>query len=289
MIQRTIASVLQGTWRHGFLGKGHKALNVLENIPYENSDPFIAFMDDEVNLPGGPPAGGPHPHAGIETLTLVLKGDGKDLETGSLEIMTAGKGIIHTEEIVTETHARWLQVWLTLPPDKRWTQPFFQKILLEDVPKIITDQYEIRIYSGESNGLVSPVKDYTPFSLIDYRMEKNTQIVQEIPGDYNGLIYMLDGSVTIAGKTIKTGQTAWLNKAETSEASELIFDTHDETARFVLYAGQPHNVSVVQHGPFVADSAEDISRLYREYRHGEMPHLNSLPESQKIQYFKESK
>ncbi|SHG54862.1 pirin family protein [Chryseobacterium vrystaatense] len=289
MIQRTIASVIQGSWRQGFLGNGHRALNVLENIPYENSDPFIAFMDDDLNLPGGPAVGGPHPHAGIETLTLVLQGDGKDLLTGSLEIMTAGKGIIHTEEISTEKNVHFLQVWIVLPPDKRWTQPFFQKILLEDVPKIITDQYEIRIYSGESNGLTSPVKDYTPFSLIDYRMEKNAQIVQEIPGDYNGLIYMLEGSVSIAGKTIKTGQTGWLNKAATHENSQLIFDTNEETARFVLYAGQPHNASVVQHGPFVADSAEDISRLYREYLHGEMPHLNSLPESQKTQYFKESK
>lgn len=287
MIQRTIASVIQGSWRQGFLGNGHRALNVLENIPYENSDPFIVFMDDDMNLPGGPPVGGPHPHAGIETLTLVLQGDGKDLLTGSLEIMSAGKGIIHTEEISTEKNVHYLQVWIVLPLDKRWSEPFFQKILLEDVPKIITDQYEIRVYSGSSNGLTSPVKDYTPFSLIDYRMEKNAQIVQEIPGDYNGLIYMLDGSVTIAGKMIKTGQTGWINKPGTSEESQLTFNTNDETARFVLYAGQPHNVSVVQHGPFVADSAEDISKLYREYRNGEMPHLNDLPESQRIQYFKE--
>ncbi|MCT2562597.1 pirin family protein [Chryseobacterium herbae] len=287
MIQRTITTIIQGSWRQGFLGNGHKALNVLENIPYENSDPFIVFMDDDMNLPGGPPVGGPHPHAGIETLTLVLKGDGKDLLTGSLEIMTAGKGIIHTEEISTETNVHILQVWLVLPLDKRWVQPFFQKILLEDVPKIITDLYEIRVYSGSSNGLVSPVKDFTPFSLIDYRMEKNAQIVQEIPGAYNGLIYMLDGSVTIAGKMLKTGQTGWINKTGTDEESQVTFDTKDETARFVLYAGQPHHIPVVQHGPFVAESAEDISKLYREYRHGEMPHLNSLPESQKTQYFKE--
>nr|WP_315026519.1 pirin-like C-terminal cupin domain-containing protein [uncultured Chryseobacterium sp.] len=287
MIQRTIKSIIQGSWRPGFLGKGHNALNVLQGIPYENSDPFIVFMDDDVNLPGGPPAGGPHPHAGIETLTLVLKGDGRDMETGSLEIMTAGKGIIHTEEITTETHSRWLQVWLTLPPGKRWTQPFFQKILLKDVPKIINDQYEIRVYSGSSNGVTSPVKDYTPFSLIDYHMEKNAHIVQEIPGNYNGLIYVLDGSVTVSGRIIKTGQTGWLSKAETNEESQLTFDTDGQTARFVLYAGQPHDVSVVQHGPFVADSAEDISKLYKQYRNGEMPHLNDLPESQKIQYFKE--
>ncbi|MGU3377336.1 pirin family protein [Chryseobacterium sp. M5A1_1a] len=287
MIQRTIKSVIQGSWRQGFLGKGHNALNVLEGIPYENSDPFIAFMDDDVNLPGGPPAGGPHPHAGIETLTLVLKGDGREMETGSLEIMTAGKGIIHTEEITAETHSRWLQVWLTLPSEKRWAQPFFQKILLKDVPKVITDQYEIRVYSGSSNGITSPVKDYTPFSLIDYHMEKHARIVQEIPQDYNGLIYVLDGSVTISGRTVKTGQTGWLNKAETDEEGQLIFETEDQSARFVLYAGLPHHVSVIQHGPFVADSAEDISKLYKQYRNGEMPHLNDLPESQKIQYFKE--
>lgn len=137
------------------MGTGHRAMAVLEGVPYKDSDPFILFMDDSLNLPGGEPVGGPHPHAGFETLTLVLEGNGKDWKTGSFELMTAGKGIVHTEEITSKQKLRILQGWLVLPPEKRYAEPFLQKILLEDVPNIKTDTYEIRVYSGNSNGLTS--------------------------------------------------------------------------------------------------------------------------------------
>src|SRR5690606_8897153 len=80
-------------WHNGFLGTGHRAMAVLEGVPYKDSDPFILFMDDSLNLPGGEPVGGAHPHAGFETLSLVLEGNEKDWKTGSFELMTAGKAL----------------------------------------------------------------------------------------------------------------------------------------------------------------------------------------------------
>ena len=158
MTRRNISAITQNHWQSGFLGFGHRAMAVLNGMDYKNSDPFIVFMDDRLDLPGGEPVGGAHPHAGIETLTLVLEGNEKDWKTGSFELMTAGKGIIHTEEITSKQQLRILQVWLVLPPEKRYAQPFLQKILLEDVPKIKTSDYEIRVYSGSSNGVQSPLK-----------------------------------------------------------------------------------------------------------------------------------
>jgi len=284
MLQRTLLKVTQSPWHQGFLGTGHSASAVLDGIPYAYSDPFIVFMDDQLNLPGGPPVGGAHPHAGFETLTLVLKGNEKDWKTGSFEIMTAGKGIIHTEEITSEQNLHILQVWLVLPPEKRWAEPQLQRILLENVPTIKNENFEIRVYSGSSNGLTSPVQNHTPLTLVEYKMNSNQNIVQELPSEYNGLIYVLSGSVQIGEKTIKTGQAGWLNKLEEHTESEIQFLSLEKETHFVLYAAQPHNAPVVSHGPFIGDTMEDITRLYKEYRNGEMPHVNDLPDNQKIEF-----
>lgn len=284
MTQRTISNITQNHWHNGFLGAGHKAIAVLDGTSFTQSNPFILFMDDSLNLPGGEPVGGPHPHAGFETLTLILEGNEKDWKTGSFELMTAGKGIIHTEEITSEQKLRILQVWLVLPPEKRWAQPQLQRILLEDVPRIKTDNYEIRVYSGTSNGLTSPLKNHTPLSLIDFRLNNNVEVSQEIPLQYNGLIYVLKGSVKVGDKIIKAEQAGWLAKSNETGNGELKLQALEDDTHFVLFAGQPHHASVVHHGPFVADSMEDIVKLYKEFHNGAFPHLNDLPKEQKITY-----
>lgn len=281
MIRRNISKITQNHWHNGFLGTGHRAMAVLDGVAYKDSDPFILFMDDSLNLPGGEPVGGAHPHAGFETLSLVLEGNEKDWKTGSFELMTAGKGIIHTEEITSKQKLRMLQVWLVLPPEKRYAQPFLQRMLLEDVPKIKTDTYEIRVYSGSSNGLTSPLKNHTPFTLVDFRLDNRAVVSQEIPSHYNGLVYVLKGSVKAGDKIINAEQAGWLDKATEDGDTEIQFEALENDTLFVLYAGQPHNVPVVHHGPFVADTMEDIAQMYRDFRQGKFPHLNDLPSNKK--------
>ena len=286
MSQRTISKITQSHWHQGFLGTGHSASAVLDGMPYQDTDPFILFMDDKLNLPGGEPVGGAHPHAGFETLTLVLKGNDKDWKTGGFELMTAGKGIIHTEEITSKQDLHILQVWLVLPPEKRWSQPFWQKILVEDVPKIETENYQILVYSGTSNGLTSPMQNHTPLTLVDFRMNNNQTISQKLPNNYNGLIYVLNGAVQVGNKTIIAGQAGWLDKVKEDGNSEITFASKSDNTHFILYAALVHNAPVISHGPFIGDTMEDIARLYKEYRNGEMPHLDNLPDNQKIEYSK---
>jgi redox-sensitive bicupin YhaK (pirin superfamily) len=282
MKTRTIDKITTSPLRPGFLGQGHMAAAVVDGQHFAESDPFIMLMDDQLDLPGGEPVGGAHPHAGFETVTLVLEGDDRDWKTGSLELMTAGKGIVHTEEITAETRMRILQLWLVLPPAQRWAEPFHQRILLEGVPTLKTAQSEIRVYSGTSNGLTSPLKNQTPFTLVDFQLKENTTATQQLPANYNGFIYVIDGVVQIGGTPVEQGQTGWFDKPGTAGDSEIVFQTAEQGARFVLYAGQPHHVPVVSYGPFIGDSQADIRRLYSEYREGRMPHLNDLPSSRKI-------
>src|SRR5690606_22336179 len=224
MIRRNISKITQNHWHNGFLGTGHRAMAVLDGVPYKDSEPFILFMDDRLNLPGGEPVGGAHPHAGFETLSLVLEGNEKDWKTGSFELMTAGKGIIHTEEITSKQKLRLLQVWLVLPPEKRYAEPFLQKILLEEVPKIKTDTYEIREYSRNSYGMNSPLKNHTPFTLVDFRLEEKAVVTQETPSHYRGLVYVLKGRVKAGDKIINAGQAGWVDKTVENGNTEIQFE-----------------------------------------------------------------
>src|SRR5258705_225459 len=103
----------------GFVGPGHLAAPVVSPENFEMNDPFILLMDDHLDI-GDRPVGGPHPHAGFETVTLILDGaifdrdEGGTLNAGEVQWMTAGNGIIHSEDVRTKGKVRLLQLWLTL-------------------------------------------------------------------------------------------------------------------------------------------------------------------------------
>jgi redox-sensitive bicupin YhaK (pirin superfamily) len=115
-------------------------------------------------------------------------------------------------------------------------------------------------------------------------MHEKQTVRQELPFSQSGLIYVLNGAVSIGDKTIEAGQAGWLDKPKETTETEVQFYSLTDDTRFVLYAAQPHNVPVVSHGPFIGDTMEDIVRLYKEYRNGEMPHLSTLPKDQKVEY-----
>lgn len=276
-IQRKIENVSSHPLQQGFLGAGHQAAQILGSEGFDFTDPFIVLMDDHLNLPGTETAGGPHPHAGIEIYTLFLEGDDEIFRKGTMELMTAGKGVVHTEEIKEQTQVRILQLWVSLPPEKRWTAPFLQSIDLENVPTLKTNDSEIRVYSGSAFRLSSPLKNNTPVTIVDFNLAENMEITQHIPSSYNGFIFVSEGSVFVGNTEVKASQSGWLSKSGQSRESEITYKTGSEGARFVFYAGEPTNAPIVSRGPFVADTQDDISRLYRAYRNNEMKHIKTHP------------
>lgn len=290
MIHRKIASVLNPTPSPGFLGTGHIAVPVIGGVQFEQTDPFILLMDDQINLPGEEAVGGPHPHAGFETVTLVLEGDpnshSKTLQTGGLEWMTAGSGIVHTEEIKSKVKMRILQLWLVLPKEKRWAKPKWQELHLANVPIKKDGQSEIRVYSGTSMGMTAPTQNETPTTIVDFHLAPGYEALPDIPVHYNGFIYVIEGSVEVGEENlvIGKGQVAWLDRTNGNGSSQLKVKGGKEGSRFVLYAGEPQGAPIVSHGPFVGDTKEDIVRLYSEFRQGKMSHVHDLPESQVVRH-----
>ena len=161
MHQRRISRVTTGPkLAPGFVGPGHLAAPVIPSGDFALTDPFIALMDDHLDI-GDRPVGGPHPHAGFETVTLLLEGslydrdEGGLIRAGEVQWMTAGRGIIHGENVVAKGKVRLLQLWLTLPKADRWTEPGFQTIHTDDVPVRRDKGAVVRVYSGGSGSLRS--------------------------------------------------------------------------------------------------------------------------------------
>jgi quercetin 2,3-dioxygenase len=267
----------------GFVGPGHLAAPVISPEDFALNDPFIVLMDDHLDI-GDRPLGGPHPHAGFETVTLLLQGsiydrdEGGFIEAGEVQWMTAGRGIIHGENVGTKGKVRLLQLWLTLPKADRWTEPGFQTIHTDAVPVRRENGAEVRIYSGGSGSLRSTTRNHVPVTITEITLEPHASIDQEIPSSYNGFVFTLRGSIQAGadGTFLKTGQTGWLDRPQVDAASLLRVTAGEEGARLVLYAGQPQGDPIVSYGPFIGDSKQDIVRLYTEFQSGQFVSLSEL-------------
>jgi redox-sensitive bicupin YhaK (pirin superfamily) len=286
-VKRKIVRQYTPAGHAGFLGAGHLARPVIQG-DFVDTDPFIMLMDDVLDKKTDEPVGGPHPHAGFETVTLMLEGEMGDeahqMKGGDLQMMTAGSGIIHTETIAKKMSMRLLQLWLTLPKNLRWTKPRVQDIALDHVPTTSGKGVAIKLYSGSLAGISSPVQNYTPVIIADISMEPNTSTVLNLPASYSTFMYLIDGYLRVGDekKRMDRGQVGWLDRSKEEIESELTLAAGEEGVRFVIYSGQPQGVQIVSHGPFIGDTQEDIIRLYQEFRAGKMKHISSVAESQKM-------
>src|ERR1700730_5105303 len=130
-IKRKLIKIYTPPAHQGFLGPDHTARAIIQGS-FPETDPFILLMDDILDKQDEEPVGGPHPHGGFETVTLVLEGElgnsTHKMKEGDFQIMTAGSGVVHTESIDKKAKMRILQLWLTLPKKDRWAKPRGQDI-----------------------------------------------------------------------------------------------------------------------------------------------------------------
>jgi redox-sensitive bicupin YhaK (pirin superfamily) len=281
LIRRKLSKIHTPQGQPGFLGPGHIARPVISGS-FSDSDPFIILMDDMLDKKDNEPVGGPHPHAGFETVSLLLEGEMGDephkMKGGDFQIMTAGSGIVHTETIEKKAKMRLLQLWLNLPKKDRAAAPRLQHLSFEDAPVLSENGVFIKLYSGSLAGLISPIQNYTPLILADITMEAGAGTVLQIPANYNTFLYILSGDVKVGEdkKLLNTSQAGWLDLSDEAALSDLQVSVGEEGTRFILYAAKPTGDNIVSQGPFIADSSEDIQRLYREYRQGNMKHISTV-------------
>ncbi|KAM0255978.1 hypothetical protein ACHAQJ_005282 [Trichoderma viride] len=241
--------------------------------------PFL--MLDHFASSGGFPD---HPHRGQETITYLLKGviDHEDftgnsgtLYEGDLQFMTAGRGIVHAEMPRKQPDGSYnvgLQLWVDLPKELKYCEPRYRDLRAAEIPSVDVDEGRatIKVISGQSHG-VDSVKElaYTPVWLLDFLLRPGANVTQAIPQGWNTFAYILEGDITV-------GEGAEAKKAEQydnvffKQAGDVIHLSTDASAtkdaRIIVVAGTPLDQPVVQYGPFVLNSEEEVMKTFSDYQ-----------------------
>jgi quercetin 2,3-dioxygenase len=281
MLQRSIdRTTVTPPLGPGFGGERHTAALVVAPGDFPATDPFFLMADDHVTGEGQ--FGDAHPHAGLETVTFMLKGSMEDtgghLAEGDVEWMTAGSGIVHSEDAKVSAKMRLFQLWLVLPERDRNMAPRVQILRRDDMPVHRGDGATATVYSGRSAGGVAPAKNAVPITLVDIRLDANASFMQELPHSYNGFLVVINGVVEAGANAaaLHVGQVGWSSPVTGDGPSTIALKAGPDGARVLLYAGEPQNISVVAQGPFIAGSKEEIAGYFAAYRRGDFPNAGMM-------------
>lgn len=253
---------------------GHRVGLVIQPNNWQDVDPFLLMAEDYF-VRGTFEM---HPHRGLETVTYIIDGEleHKDghggegvLKPGDVQWMTAGKGILHSEEPVGDQTVHSLQLWLNLPSEKKMTEPRYQNMCSQDMPVRQQDGAVIRVFSGSSMGVTSTTKNHVPVTMVEFIVEAGVAVTQDLPGSYNGFLYILEGQGAFGKDETagEAGQVLWLERGVDEQPTEITIHA-TEKLRVLLFAGQPIGETVVARGPFVMNSEEQIEQAYKDYREG---------------------
>ncbi|KAF9363802.1 hypothetical protein BGX34_003264 [Mortierella sp. NVP85] len=258
-------------------GAGARVRRSISRPELRYHDPFLMFDEFSVDKNGGFPD---HPHRGFESVTYMIEGQlqhedfagHKDtIKPGDLQWMTAGRGIVHSEmPVKSQGRAHGLHIWINLPQQHKMCEPQYQVLRDEEIPRAVPEEgVTIKVIAGESHGISSSrIYTRTPTMFLDFKMGKNRMVVQSIPASYAGFIYVLKGTVYIGDHEYegKTQHTLTLSEDGTETIK---IQTKDEDTHFVLIAGQPLREPIVQHGPFVMNTKEEIYKTFIDYQYGQ--------------------
>lgn len=231
-----------------------------------------------------------HPHRGFETVTICKTGliDHSDslgaagrFGNGDVQWMTAGSGVQHSEMFPlinreAENPLELFQIWLNLPSEKKFVQPHFAMLWSDDIPKVVAKDgngktTEIDIIAGSFNGTIAPKPApdswaFDPANLVaifTIKMEAGAELNLPPAGaNCNRNLYFYVGeSIDIEGKTIKPYHGILLDAAQ-----ETVIKNGAETGYFLLLQGKPIAQPVVQYGPFVMNTQQQIQDTMRDYQ-----------------------
>jgi len=274
LIRQTFLAVEQSE------GAGARVRRSIGTPKLRNFSPFL--MLDHFSVP--PSAGFPdHPHRGQETITYLLEGgmEHEDfagnrgrLEPGDLQFMTAGRGIVHAEMPAQgEAASVGLQLWVDLPKRLKLCEPRYRDLKAAEVPVVQVDggKVTVKVISGESHG-VEAVKDlaYTPVWLLDVEVRPGGKIVQPLPEGWNAFAYTLEGEVVFGQEGGERKKVDQYHNVVFGDGGQAVYAEVEEgaakSARFVLVAGTPLDQKVVQYGPFVLTSQEEVYQAFMDYQ-----------------------
>jgi redox-sensitive bicupin YhaK (pirin superfamily) len=269
-------------------GDGVRLTRVLTQPLQQRLDPFLmldAFGSDAASdYVGGFPD---HPHRGFETVTIMLEGRMRHrdsvgnvglLEPGSVQWMTAGRGIIHSEmPEQTEGRMAGFQLWVNLAAADKMTAPTYRDIAPAAVPEIGLDTgVRVRVIAGSSLGTAGAVtRPRTEPIVLDLTMPAGTGFDAELPAGHNAFLYVFGSAAVDVGgdeaTRVEPQRMAILRNDPDSTGVRLAVPAAAPgPARVLLVAGRPLREPIAQYGPFVMNTAAELQQAFADFQSGKL-------------------
>ena len=242
-----------------------------------NLDPFLMLDHFSSDDPDDYIAGFPdHPHRGFNTFTYMLDGhmlhqdsmgNKGDLRAGGAQWMKAASGVIHSEmPQQTAGMMRGFQLWINLPASAKMTEPAYQELSSSAFPVVETNDIRVKVLLGNYQNQLGPIKDpYTDVQYFDVTIKPGASFSHKLTKELQGFIYLFEGDAKIAETAMPQHSFAVLSDGDT-----LKITAGEKGARMILVAGKPLNEPIVQYGPFVMNTQEEIQQAFIDFREGRL-------------------
>lgn len=260
-------------------GAGVKLTRVIGQPKLDSLDPFLLLDEFGSDSATDYIAGFPdHPHRGFETVTYMLDGRMRHcdnhgnsglLESGSVQWMTAGRGIVHSE-MPEQEHGlmRGFQLWVNLAAKDKMSQPRYQDIAPDKIPTTEpAPGVKVRVVAGEVFGARGPVDGIAIAPVyLDVTLQPGAKLSVPLPENHSAFAYVFEGdAVGIGADTLGLRELGVLSNGD---SVELVVPGEGKAARVLLVAGRPLNESIARYGPFVMNTPEQIVQAMQDYRAG---------------------
>ncbi|XOZ32725.1 pirin family protein [Halomonadaceae bacterium KBTZ08] len=280
MTERIVERIIRG--ERASDGDGVRLRRSLGQGPHARQDPFLMLdelqADDSSGRIGGFPS---HPHRGFETVTYMLEGsmhhrdslgNSGTIGPGGVQWMTAAGGIVHSETPeLGDGRIHGFQLWINLPASEKMKAPRYQDIQGDQVPEYPLDGGRVRVIAGEiereGNMLVGPVSGVaTGPTFLDLKLDPDGEVALPLEASRNAMLYVYEGEVS-AGEDGFSPVTA-THAGLLSTGDEVRLRGGQAGAGLLLLAATPVKEPVVQHGPFVMNTREEIEQAIRDFQEG---------------------
>jgi hypothetical protein len=259
-------------------GAGVKLNRLIGTPQLDHVDPFLMLdefrSDDADDYIAGFPE---HPHRGFETVTYMLAGkmrhgDNKGhtgrLDAGSVQWMTAGRGILHSEMPEQENGLMWgFQLWVNLPAKDKMTAPRYQEIPPAEIPTAsLPGGVSIKVIAGEAGGVHGPINGIaTEPVMLDIAVPADGAITLPLPATHAVFLYPFQGDIAV-GESPDRVAHGTLAVLGAGDAVKIAAPGGD--ARVLLVAGRPLNEPIARYGPFVMNTPQEIRQAAMDFQAG---------------------
>ncbi len=265
---------------HTLEGDGFEVRRAIPSRAFEAIGPFI-FLDHfgpiEVR-PGEAKGASAHPHAGIETLSLLLEGRAvhKDslgniskMGPGEVQWMRAGRGVIHDEapdEVLLRAGGRvhGVQLWINMPKGGKHAEPAYRQVTADEIPVLPQEAGTVRLVAGRVGNVIGPVRTSGDPFVVHASLRSGGTLHMDATNPRELAAYVMTGNVAIDGQAVEPGQLACLTYGETVHVAV------NENTELLLVGGDPLDAPIVRHGPFVMNTIAELERAVRDYHAGRM-------------------